>query len=446
MKTKKTKKTKPIEEPEVIGEEKDLIDPEQAPDEIEAGPREPIGLDQPIADYKREEQPLNNNNLNQVNMQSSKLPEWLRKNKTVIIAVVIGVIIGGLVLWKVMGPKKPGGLLSNPLSQDNTSSSQTPLNTDKVSYMTGLPCDNYNRRAIAVMEAADVSVRPLSGTSEADLVIEMPAITASITRLMAFYVCNSPKEIGSIRSTRHDYIALAKGMDAMLAHWGGSHFALDMLKNTNTVPDLDAMSNPGGAFFRKDGIPAPDNGFTSYDGLHKAAEQLGYRLTNNFEGYPHQAESDPGSRPKGGNLRVGFAGVYGVNYAYDPSSNTYPRTWGGKEDIDRANGARIAPKNVVVMFATSRQIEGQYNDVDVEGEGEMHAFMDGQEVTGKWIKEKKNCVINNDLVCMTDSKLKFLKDDGSELKFVPGQIWIEILEPGQTLKWTPNQTEQTPTQ
>jgi hypothetical protein len=69
----------------------------------------------------------------------------------------------------------------------------------------------------------------------------------------------------------------------------------------------------------------------------------------------------------------------------------------------------------------------------------MHAYMDGQEITGKWVKEKKNCVINNDLVCMTDSKLKFLKDDGTEVKFVPGQIWIEILEPGQTLKWTPTQ-------
>jgi hypothetical protein len=254
---------------------------------------------------------------------------------------------------------------------------------------------------------------------------------------MGIYVCNSPKEIGSIRSTRHDYVTLAKGFDAMLAHWGGSHFALDMLKNKNTVADLDAMNNPYGAFFRKEGIPAPDNGFASYQGLRSAAEKLGYRLENNFEGYPHQVESDSGSRPTGGSLRVGFASVYGVNYTYDPKTNTYLRTWGGKEDIDKNNGQRLAPKNIVVMFAASRQIEGQYNDVDVEGEGEMHAYMDGQEFVGKWIKEKKNCVIGNDLVCMTDSKLKFIKDDGTELKFVPGQIWLEILEPGQTLKWTP---------
>jgi len=267
----------------------------------------------------------------------------------------------------------------------------------------------------------------------------MPAITASITRLMGIYVCNSPKEIGSIRSTRHDYITIAKGLDAMLAHWGGSHFALDMLKNKNTVDDLDAINNPYGAFFRKDGIPAPDNGFASHQGLWDAAVKLGFRQENHFEGYPHQVESDPGSRPKGGTLRVGFAGVYGVNYTYDPKTNTYLRIWGGKDDTDLTTGKRLAPKNVVVAFATSRQIEGQYNDVDIEGEGVMQAYLDGQEFIGKWIKEKKNCVIGNDLVCMTDSKLKFMKDDGTELKFVPGQIWLEILEPGQTLKWTPAQ-------
>ena len=93
-----------MEEPEVIGDMDDLVDPETAPGEP-AETEEPIELDQPIASYKPEE-PLNNNNFNQVKMPSNKLPEWLQKNKTIIIAVAIGVIIGGLVLWKVLGAKK----------------------------------------------------------------------------------------------------------------------------------------------------------------------------------------------------------------------------------------------------------------------------------------------------------------------------------------------------
>jgi len=427
MPSKKTKKAKKIEveplEPKI--EEPSTDEPSNDEGEVQFD----------IGEVEKEQI------INQINEQDNNMWKKIQKNKTIIIAVIVGILLGGLVLWKVIAkPKIPGLNLGSQSQGENAGmTKQAMLNTDKVSYLTGLPCDNYNRRAIAVMEAGDVSTRPLSGLSEADMVVEMPAITASITRLMGIYVCNSPKEVGSIRSTRHDYITLAKGLDAMLAHWGGSHFALDMLKNKNTVDDLDAMSNPYGAFFRKEGIPAPDNGFATYQGLWDASQKLGYRAENHFEGYPHQVESDPGSRPKGGALRVGFAGVYGVNYTYDPKTNTYLRTWGGKDDVDNNNGQRLAPKNIVVMFATSRQIEGQYNDVDVEGEGEMHAYMDGQELVGKWIKEKKNCVIGNDLVCMTDSKLKFIKDDGTEVKFVPGQIWLEVLEPGQTLKWTPAQ-------
>jgi hypothetical protein len=428
---KKTKKIKvakdPQDAPKVIGTEEDFRDPEMPED------------NQPTREDKTEvSKDLNELNINETPMQGN-LVERIKENKAIIIAVMLGVIIGGIVLWKILGgsQKSAGDDSTAQNTTEEGMGKQSALNSGNVSPFTGLPCENYNRRAIAVMEAGDVSTRPLSGLSEADLVVEMPAITAIITRLMGVYLCNSPKDIGSIRSTRHDYITLAKGFDAMLAHWGGSHFALEMLQNKNTVPDLDAMNNPNGAFYRKDGIPAPDNGFTTYQGLWAAAEKLGYRLINNFEGYPHQDEISKSERPKGGNLRVGFPGPYGVNYTYDPETNNYLRIWGDKEDIDKNNGQRLAPKNVVVMFAASRQIEGQYNDVDVEGEGELHVFMNGQEVVGKWTKEKKNCVIGNELVCMTDSKLKFLDESGAEIKLVPGQIWLEVLEPGQTLKWTP---------
>jgi len=384
---------------------------------------------------------------NQQPTMEQKAPMDPEKKKMLIIGGIVGAIILIIVIWLLVGGEnsglskltgsKDGGFHAGV--ENGISEKQNPINMENVSYLSGLPCDNYKRRAVSVMQASDTSVRPLSGLSEADMVFEMPCITASITRLMGVYVCNSPKEIGSIRSARHDYITLAKGLDSMFAHWGGSHFALDILKNIHTVNDLDALKNPHGAFYRKDGIPAPDNGFTSHERLWNAAEKLGYRLENHFEGYPHQQEAPPSERPKGGNLRVGFAGVYGVNYAYDPETNSYLRTWGGTEDIDRTNGQRIAPKNVVVMFATSRQIEGQYNDVDVEGEGEMKAYIDGKEITGKWVKEKKDCVIGNELVCLTSSKLTFLKDNGEEVKFIPGQIWVEVLEPGQTLKWVPVQ-------
>ena len=313
-----------------------------------------------------------------------------------------------------------------------------PLNPNDVSPISGLPCEikeNKDRRPIAVMMPADKAVRPLSGIGEADMVFEMQVITGTITRLMPVFVCNSPEEIGSIRSARHDYISLAKGVDAIYAHWGGSHFALDYLKNKNTVPDLDAMRNPYGAFFRKSGIRMPHNGYASYEGLKNAASKMGYRLENKFEGYPHMPESSQENRGSSGSLYIDFPGICNVSYDYDPKTNVYMRKWNGVEDIDRLTKKRIAPKNIVIAYAESRQIEGQYNDVDIEGEGRMKAFIEGRSFDGKWVKEKKDCAIGDELVCVTESRMKFIKDDGEELKFVPGQIWVEVVDPGMEVSW-----------
>jgi hypothetical protein len=377
------------------------------------------------------------------------------------IGVVVLVIIGFILVAKFTGKEKQDIMVSEQGEESKTSTEeyssefpdlskpQAPINPDEVSPISGMKCEtpeNKDRRPIAVMVASNERVRPVSGTSQADMVIEMPVITAQITRLMAVYVCNSPEEIGSVRSTRHDYITLAKGLDAILGHWGGSHFALDYLKDPDTVPNIDALAHEGqkgqAPFWRKDigeinsGM-SEDTGFASYDQLRSKAQELGYRTQNHFEGYPHRNESPMEERGEGGDLTVGFAGSSRVEYTYDPKTNSYLREWGGVPDIDKVTQEQIAPKNVVVMFASSRQIESQYNDVDVEGGGDLFAYIEGKEIEGKWEKKKGNCAIGNEYVCVNSAKLKFMDGEGEEIKFIPGQIWVEVLEPGQKLKWVP---------
>lgn len=358
------------------------------------------------------------------------------KKKVLIVAallLVVLLIVGFATGW--FGKKK-AGLLSLDSTKGEVEMG-APLNTGEVSPFTNAPCSNWNRRPIAVMEAADLSVRPDSGFSDADLVLEMPAITASITRLMGVYVCNNPTEVGSIRSTRHDYIALAAGWDAILTHWGGSHFAGDIL-NKKVIDNLDLNGSFGNKApecgFRKEGIPAPDNGFAKFDKLLECAQARGYRMEDKFPGYAHQAEAAPDQRPNGGHLRVGFAGPYAADYDYDKATNTYLRTWNKVADTDANNGKRLAPKNVAVVIASSEQIEGQYNNVqigdpqfDTVSEGDAYYYFNGQEIKGRWKKDKSKWA----------SKLFMYNDKGEEVKFVPGQIWVEVLEPGQALKWQP---------
>ena len=380
----------------------------------------------------------------------------MAKNKIIIALVILAVIIGGYFLFK----KKASVKQINLENQQ-----QGPLNQGPVSPISGLACENWNKRAVAVMQPADVQARPAAGFSEADMVIEMPAFTASVTRLMGVYICNLPKEIGAIRSSRHDYIALAAGLDAVFVYWGGSHFALDLLKN-KIIDNIECMS--GNYCFRwpmTGKMRMEDTGHVTKDSVIQAMKDLGYRTENKFSGYLHQAEAPLDQRPDGGELRVAFAEPYDVNYTYDKNTNSYLRTWGDVEDTDKNNGQRLAPKNVVVIFAKSDQISisqdyvGQglqdpwknveeikktgvesisdrYNNVQVgdpwydsSDSGEAHYYLNGQEYSGTWKKDRRSL----------DSKLFLYDNSGKEMMFVPGQIWVEILEPGQRLRWTPAQ-------
>src|SRR3990167_3999571 len=141
------------------------------------------------------------------------------RQKAVVFLVVIAIVIGG---YFVFGDRE----MRQPIELNNKNQSPVvssgPANTGDVSPISGLPCENWNRRALAVMQPGDVTARPAAGFSEADMVIEMPVITSSVTRLMAIYVCNTPTEVGSMRSARHDFIHLAKGLDAIFISWGRS--------------------------------------------------------------------------------------------------------------------------------------------------------------------------------------------------------------------------------
>lgn len=296
------------------------------------------------------------------------------------------------------------------------------LQQDK-SPLNGLACANAKRRPIAVMLGGDPESRPLSGISEADLVVEMPVVTSSITRYMAVFGCNDVKEIGNVRSARHDYIPLAMGFDAILAHWGGSHFALDKL-NAGVMDNINALYLDGSIFYRKLGKTAPFNGFTSFERLKNYASQKKYNLTANFGGYKFLDKEDPGAMK--GRLTIGYPSAFKVEYEYDPETNEYLRFKGGTREMDNNNSRQIAAKDVIVMYASSRQIEGQYNDVDVEGEGKVVVYENGEEITGKWSKDKGNM----------SSKLFFYDASGQEITFVPGQIWIQVVQSDQEVDWT----------
>lgn len=384
---------------------------------------------------------------------------------TVIVALV-GYFFGGSSLFR--SPQKKQIEISAPKVVENTG----PVNEGPVSPISGIACEHFNRRPIAVMQPVDIQARPVAGFSQADMVFEMPNPAAGIfvTRLLGVYVCDVPNEIGAMRSARHDYINVAKGLDAIFVGWGGSAFAIAKL-NAGVIDNIDCNGEGGKkapqCCFRKEKtglMRGEDTGFAKGEKLLSCAQEFGYRMESKFAGYVHKAEALLEARPQGGHLSIGFPGIMKADYDYDRESNSYLRTWGNTEDKDRNNGKRIAPKNIVVLLAENEQIladvdykarggedpwagleewekvgpkniSGRYNNIqlgdpwfDTKDSGDIFYYMNGQEYKGSWKKNKTSL----------DSKLFFYDESGNEVQFVPGQIWVEVLTPAQKFEWVPS--------
>ncbi len=301
-----------------------------------------------------------------------------------------------------------------------------------------MSCTHPDRRAIGVMLAGDPINRPVSGFAKADWVWELPVLVSDVTRLTAFYQCNEPADIGSVRSARHDYLFLADGLDAIVAHWGGSYHALNRIA-AGEFQTINALTNPYNAFFRKSHLPAPYNGFTTYERLWNALQKLGYRQTTEFKGYDFKDDAPAEERPAGGTLAIAWPGAFRVSYEYDSTANRYQRFWAGVKQVDgEDNKTPVAPSSIIVVRAENRFADGPggYNEMGIEGEGDMTVYQDGKAIPGRW---KKNILNKRDPMIFTNSQ-------GEPIRFTRGQIWAMAVEPNIPATWTPTAVSATPAQ
>lgn len=338
--------------------------------------------------------------------ESKKLGLKISLNRALVFfgVMVVGFIIVFVIWW------------NNEIVIDNGISI---VNRDEISKssITGTDCPDSDSRPMAVMLASDIEARPLSGIGQADIVFEMPVDPTGITRFMAVFQCEKPKEIGSVRSARSDFIPLVASMKAVFAHWGGEHDALGKL-DSGIVDNIDALKYEGEIFYRKSGVRPPHNGFTNLDLLTKTAQKLKYSLSNDFSGYPHQKEEPKKNLSNlADQVNVNYSGQYAVSWTYDSETNSYRRFRGGYIEVDRDNGQVVRTGVVVVMKTTSRFLREQYIRVDVAGGGTVQVYQNGTVVSGKWSKDSSQL----------DSKLYFYDDSGKEIKFAPGKIWVEIV-------------------
>lgn len=260
------------------------------------------------------------------------------------------------------------------------------------------------RPVLGVMIENHPDARPQTGLDAASIVFEAVA-EGGITRYLALYQEDMPKEVGSVRSVRAYYLDWAMGFDASLAHVGGSADALALVDSRDAKSlNQFKFSEP---YQRASRLEAPHNMFANLAGLQDLQDELGHE-TAKFDEIPRSADS-PSEKPTAPKVSIDFSTPeYAVEFRYRPESNDYVRYLAGSPDVDNATKRPITVKNIIIL-KMKRPVASAI------GEGEALVFKDGKVTTASWKQASHK------------ERVKITDDQNNEVPLNRGDSWFVAL-------------------
>lgn len=309
------------------------------------------------------------------------------------------------------------------LNQKNIPVTESPQNEDvqietrSKNPLTGLPIDDYkvNNRPVAIMINNLKSGQPLLGVTEADIMYECPT-EGGITRILSVF--KDPYEvpaIGSVRSSRPYFISIAKGLDAIYVHLGGSTHAYSILKS-GYIDSIDLIK---GQFMwrdpaRRKNLGLEHSALTSGEKLREGIKANGFRTqwANDYT-YPQSFGDDsqvltgtPATK-----VTAKFSGYKSTVFTYDEPTQTYLISQFNQPQMDDNVKAQNSKPNIILMNVSGQNIDNtELLALDIIGRG-----------TGKYISHGK-CIDITWARNIDTSPFSYFTKDGKPLTMLPGKI------------------------
>ena len=278
-----------------------------------------------------------------------------------------------------------------------------------------------NERPIAVMINNNHAAWPQSGLSDAYLVYEI-MVEGGITRMMALYTQDFDEEkIGSIRSSRHNYLDYVMENDAIYVHWGGSYVAYEHLE-TLKLDRIDGMVY-GNKYFTTDSSldrSLEHTRFSSAKLIKQGIEKLKLRTTTengyllNYTGNTVDLSKKDGSQVAN-KVSIKYSKYQTSSYEYNSDEQVYYRSMNGTKHTDLVTKEQYKFKNIIAYDVTYNSYEGtKLRDLDNIGSGEGVYITNGYSVPIKWTKKDRS------------SKTVYTYLDGTEIDVSDGNTFIQI--------------------
>lgn len=324
------------------------------------------------------------------------------------------------------------------------------------------------KRPIVAIIENHLDSRPQSGLSRADVIYEAVA-EGGITRLLSIFYCgiaDNDYVIGQIRSARVYFInyALEYGDKPLFVHWGGANNIcnncpsgvkpkgdidprVDAYKYLEKIGwvngrygnDMNGATNTGyPALFTDDrrmNLATEHQKVGSTDKIYEEATKRGFDYEDS-DGKTWDAkfrswkfiDDKALDTPTYSSIKFGFwesmAG-YDVEWKYDKTTNKYFRFNGGVEHKDLENGEQLTAKNIAVIKVKEEgPVDKEHHMLyTVTGKGEAQVFQNGGVIEAEWRKT------------LATDRIMFFDEDGKEISFVKGPIWIEVLPAGNDINY-----------
>ncbi len=289
--------------------------------------------------------------------------------------------------------------------------------------------EKANIRPIAVMVPNDSTALPHYNISNASVVYQC-RVEGSISRLMMVLEdWEDMERIGNIRSAREYYVYWAAEWDPILLHFGNPFYADEILASEH-IDRINGTTASGGIFYRSSDRSAPQNAYTSTDGIEVGLStySISKTHTNRYqEGHFTFAENGGQTDLTGMNgcfdcTKLDMGNCYPVDktyFEYDEEHNVYLRYEFGKEHVDAANNCQVSFSNIIIQNCKWNVLDEKgylwFNTVD---KGSGYYLTNGKCIPITWSKAD------------VEAPTKYFDVDGNEIVFSTGKTMICINEDG----------------